>query len=63
VSEQTGLSVDAMRFYEKQPLLERPRRTEGGFRLGSARKTFNESNSFAALSGSDFLFLKSVNCW
>jgi DNA-binding transcriptional MerR regulator len=33
VSEQTGLSVDAIRFYEKQRLLERPQRTEGGFRL------------------------------
>jgi DNA-binding transcriptional MerR regulator len=33
VSEQTGLSVDAIRFYEKQRLLERPSRTEGGFRL------------------------------
>ena len=33
VSEQTGLSVDAIRFYEKQRLLEHPRRTEGGFRL------------------------------
>ena len=33
LSEQTGLSVDAIRFYEKQRLLERPLRTEGGFRL------------------------------
>ncbi|HYL38680.1 MAG TPA: MerR family DNA-binding protein [Bryobacteraceae bacterium] len=33
VSEQTGLTVDAIRFYEKQKLLERPSRTEGGFRL------------------------------
>lgn len=33
VSEQTGLSVDAIRFYEKQKLLDRPLRTEGGFRL------------------------------
>jgi DNA-binding transcriptional MerR regulator len=36
VSQQTGLSVDAIRFYEKQRLLERPPRTEGGFRLFSA---------------------------
>jgi DNA-binding transcriptional MerR regulator len=35
VSEQTGLSVDAIRFYEKQHLLERPPRTGGGFRLFS----------------------------
>jgi DNA-binding transcriptional MerR regulator len=33
VSEETGLSVDAIRFYEKQRLLERPPRSEGGFRL------------------------------
>lgn len=33
VSERTGLSVDAIRFYEKQRLLSRPLRTEGGFRL------------------------------
>ncbi len=33
VSQQTGLSVDAIRFYEKQRLLEHPPRTEGGFRL------------------------------
>jgi DNA-binding transcriptional MerR regulator len=33
VSEQTGLSVDAIRFHEKQRLLERAPRTDGGFRL------------------------------
>lgn len=33
VSAETGLSPDAIRFYEKQRLLERPPRTEGGFRL------------------------------
>ncbi|HST79474.1 MAG TPA: MerR family DNA-binding protein [Verrucomicrobiae bacterium] len=37
VSEQTGLSVDAIRFYEKQRLLERAPRTEGGFRLFNTR--------------------------
>jgi DNA-binding transcriptional MerR regulator len=36
VSEQTGLSVDAIRFYEKQRLLDRPPRSEGGFRLFNA---------------------------
>jgi MerR family Zn(II)-responsive transcriptional regulator of zntA len=35
VSERTGFSVDAIRFYEKQGLLGRPRRSEGGFRLFS----------------------------
>ena len=33
VSERTGLSIDGIRFYEKQHLLEHPARTEGGFRL------------------------------
>lgn len=33
VSAQTGLSIDAIRFYEKQRLLDRPARSEGGFRL------------------------------
>ena len=37
VSAQTGLSVDAIRYYEKQGLLERTPRTEGGFRLFNAR--------------------------
>lgn len=37
VSEQTGLSIDAIRFYEKQGLLDRPPRTEGGFRMFSAQ--------------------------
>src|SRR5581483_4943203 len=37
VSEQTGLSIDAIRFYEKQRLLESPPRTEGGFRLFHTR--------------------------
>ncbi len=31
----TGLSVDTIRFYEKQRLLRRPPRTEGGYRLFS----------------------------
>lgn len=33
VAERTGLSVDAIRFYERQRLLERAPRSEGGFRL------------------------------
>ena len=33
VAQQTGLTVDAIRFYEKSGLLKRPPRTEGGFRL------------------------------
>ena len=32
VAKQIGLSVDAIRFYERNGLLPRPPRTEGGFR-------------------------------
>ncbi len=33
VARETGLTVDAIRFYEKSGLLKRPPRSEGGFRL------------------------------
>lgn len=33
VSQKTGLSIDAIRFYEKSGLLPRPARTLGGYRL------------------------------
>lgn len=33
VAKRIGLSVDAIRFYERNGLLPRPPRTEGGFRL------------------------------
>ncbi len=33
VALKTGLSVDAIRFYEKEGLLPRPARTPGGYRL------------------------------
>lgn len=33
VAQRTGLSVDAIRFYEKSGLLPRPSRTAGGFRI------------------------------
>ena len=33
VSRQTGMSVDTIRFYEKEKLLREPGRTEGGFRV------------------------------
>src|SRR6266705_3175361 len=38
VAKRTGLSVDAIRFYEKAGLLPRPARTEGGFRLFHQRE-------------------------
>jgi DNA-binding transcriptional MerR regulator len=33
VAQETGLSIDTIRFYEKHGLLKRSPRTEGGFRL------------------------------
>jgi DNA-binding transcriptional MerR regulator len=33
VSKLSGIGVEALRFYEKAGLLERPPRTEGGYRL------------------------------
>ena len=41
VARQTGMTVDAIRFYEKQKLLKHPPRTEGGFRLFSAQDLRN----------------------
>ena len=35
IAKQTGLSVDAIRFYERNKLLAAPPRSEGGFRLYS----------------------------
>ena len=38
VAQKTGLSVDAIRFYEKSGLLPRPARTQGGYRLYDERE-------------------------
>src|SRR5271170_6842983 len=38
VAQRTGLSVDAIRFYEKSGLLPRPARTQGGYRLYEERE-------------------------
>src|SRR5437773_10609079 len=38
VAQKTGLSVDAIRFYEKSGLLPRPARTQGGYRLYQQRE-------------------------
>jgi DNA-binding transcriptional MerR regulator len=38
VAQKTGLSVDAIRFYEKAGLLPRPARTQGGYRLYQERE-------------------------
>ncbi len=36
-AKETGLSVDTIRFYEREGLLARPQRTNGGFRLYTER--------------------------
>jgi DNA-binding transcriptional MerR regulator len=36
MSKQTGVSIDAIRFYERSRLLAAPTRSEGGFRLYSS---------------------------
>ena len=41
VARATGLRVDTIRFYEKEGLLREPERSEGGFRLYSARDIEN----------------------
>jgi MerR family mercuric resistance operon transcriptional regulator len=41
VARETGLTVDAIRFYEKQRLLKHPPRSEGGFRLFAAHDVQN----------------------
>src|SRR6266849_4579656 len=41
VSQRTGLSVDAIRFYEKAGLLPRPARTQVGFSLNEIRELFS----------------------
>src|SRR6266567_5723425 len=38
VAKRTGLTVDAIRFYEKLGLLPRPARTDGGYRLYHERE-------------------------
>ncbi len=38
VSAKTGLSIDAIRFYEKSGLLQRTARTPGGYRLYEERE-------------------------
>ena len=35
VAEQTGLSIDTIRFYQKIGLVKQPARSDGGFRLFS----------------------------
>jgi DNA-binding transcriptional MerR regulator len=40
ISKQTGVSVDAIRYYERNGLLAPPARSKGGFRLYSADDLF-----------------------
>jgi MerR family mercuric resistance operon transcriptional regulator len=45
----TGLSVDTILFYEREGLLHQPERSEGGFRLYSARTRPRNSVFFAEI--------------
>ena len=47
VAKRIGLTPDAIRFYERNDLLPRPPRTEGGFRQ-YARATLKRWLSYAA---------------
>jgi len=38
VAQRTGVSIDAIRFYEKSGLLQRPARTPAGYRLYAERE-------------------------
>lgn len=38
VAKETGISIDTIRFYEKEGLLQRSGRSEGGYRLFSQRQ-------------------------
>jgi DNA-binding transcriptional MerR regulator len=38
VAKQTGISIDTIRFYEKEGLVKRSARSEGGFRLFGQRQ-------------------------
>ena len=37
VAQNTGLSIDTIRFYERQAVVPQPRRTAGGYRIYSER--------------------------
>ena len=39
VAKQTGVTVEAVRFYEKQGLIEPPQRSEAGYRTGRKRQS------------------------
>jgi len=62
IAKQTGLSVDAIRFYERNKLLAAPTRSEGGFRLYSSDDlaalqtlgfSLNEIREFVSLRTND----------
>ena len=61
VAKKIGLSVDAIRFYERNALLPRPPRTQGGFRqygesevetlaLSAACRAWDSSSARSAIS-------------
>ncbi len=66
ISKRVGVSIDAIRFYERNGLLAAPPRSEGGFRLYSSSdlSTLQFIRSLQALGFSlneirEFLFLRS----
>jgi DNA-binding transcriptional MerR regulator len=66
ISKQAGVSIDAIRFYERSGLLSVPKRSQGGFRLYSAGQlsTFQFIRNLQALGFSlkeirEFLSLRS----
>jgi DNA-binding transcriptional MerR regulator len=65
ISNQTGITIDAIRFYERNGLLAEPSRSQGGFRLYSAHEvaTLNFIRTLQGLGFSlneirDFLSLR-----
>ncbi len=70
ISKRTGLSVDAIRFYERNGLLAPPSRSQGGFRLYSMDdlSTLQFIRSLQNLGFSlnevrDFLSLRTNDLW
>jgi len=60
MSKQTGVSIDAIRFYERNGLLAAPARSEGGFRL-ILLTLFPPCNSSATCRRWVFRWMKSEN--
>jgi MerR family regulatory protein len=62
LAQSTGLSVDTIRFYEKQSLIPLAQRTDAGYRVYDETPSIGCSSS-VGLRVSVFLSRKSVNCY